>query len=110
MSTNSISYMRNYTNQRQQQLIYLLGGKCLICASRESLEVHHIFGYEGINHTGRGKRQRVAEWGKNMSKLALLCTDHHIEYHQFCEGVLNHDTLLDYILYKFIENKEFDNK
>lgn len=104
MTTNSVEYNRDYVNKCQKRVIEQLGGRCLICASRDSLEVHHIFGYKNRGQRGRGKHNRVFEWKRNMKGLALLCTDHHNEYHQFCKDVLNHDTLLDYILFKFIEN------
>lgn len=107
MSTNSTAYMREYINKKQSEIIDALGGRCLICASRSFLEVHHIFGYQGNKVQGRGKNIRVLDWFSNMDKLALLCHKHHVEYHQFCNANITSESLLDYILHKFIENEEF---
>ena len=106
MPTNPSGYMKAYTSSRQRFVINALGGKCLICSSRSFLEVHHIFGYKGFPHVGRGKKDRVSDWLKNMDKICLLCDQHHDEYHKFCGDVVNRETLLDYILFKFIEHEE----
>jgi len=110
MTTNSTKYMRNYIEKWQQHVLYQLGEKCLICSSRKNLEVHHIFGYTGNSKRGRGKLVRITDWLRYIDKLALLCHHHHNEYHNFCQGEINKETLLDYILYKYIEHTEWSNK
>ena len=110
MSTNKPGYNRNYYKQKRAAVVAALGGRCLICSSPEPLEIHHIEGYKNGNGQGRGMLARLTDWRVNMDKLALLCPEHHKEYEHQYKGNINENTLLDYILYKFIENPEGYNK
>ena len=102
--------MRSYVCKKRKEVTSALGGCCLICGTTINLERHHIVSSDMSNGRGRGQIARLTDWLKNMDNLALLCTDHHIEYHQYCKDVVNHATLLNYILYKFIQNTEWQTK
>lgn len=107
MSTNSQVYMKSYYRKNRKEIIAALGGQCLICAAKKDLEIHHVSGCNLPENQGRGMMTRLTDWKRNMNNLALLCHDHHVEYHSRYEDTINHDTLLDYILFKFIENTEW---
>lgn len=91
-------------------VVAALGGHCLICHTQDHLEIHHIFGYKNSNGNGRGQFARLTDWLLNMDKLALLCSTHHKEYEHMYNHNVNKETLLDYILYKFIQNTEWNIK
>ena len=108
MTTNTIAYMRSYYSKKHNAVVASLGDHCLICNTQEHLEIHHICGYKNGNGKGRGQTTRLTDWLLNMDKLVLLCTTHHKEYENMYKHNVNRETLLDYILYKFIQNTEWN--
>lgn len=107
MPSNSKTYMLAYYHRKRKEAISAFGGKCIICSEREHLELHHIDGNGNPNNKNVGGLTRLFEVIKNPSNIALLCTYHHDEYHSMYPDNINHDTLLDYILFKYIENWDF---
>ena len=110
MSTHIPGYNTLYYAHRRKAVVAALGGRCLICSLPGPLEIHHIEGYKNGKGMGRGQLARLTDWLLNMDKLALLCNHHHKEYESLYYGNINKETLLDYILYKFIENTEWCQK
>ena len=110
MPTNKLGYINRYYKQNRAAVVAALGNRCLICSLNEPLEIHHIESYTNGKGNGRGRITRLTDWLKNMDKLALLCKNHHMEYESLYQGNINTDSLLDYIMFKFIQNTEWCNK
>ena len=110
MTTKKPGYNNRYYKRKRKDVVAALGGRCLICSLHDPIEIHHIEGYKDGAVSGKGQLVRLIDWLTHMDVLALLCEYHHKEYEFLYHNNINKSTLLDYILFKFIENTEWDQK
>lgn len=83
MSTAPLEYSRAYQNKRNAErrswAIKTLGGKCVVCGSRDRLEIDHIdpstksFTISGASSASNERFER------EVRKCQLLCRRHHHE-------------------------------
>lgn len=97
MPTNKKGYIHAYYHRERAKIIRALGGKCLKCGCSEYLEIHHVNNGHKEICSGAGQLTRLCEWKANLDNLALLCSEHHQEYHAIVRNNVNLSTLTDYI-------------
>lgn len=74
-------YQRNWIKNKRENLIKMMGGKCVKCDSIENLQFHHKNQYEkefNINHILSYKQSFIV---KELEKCELLCEKCHKEMH-----------------------------
>lgn len=72
-------YMRERYNARRQEAIGILGGKCVVCGTTESLEIDHIrkeLKTMSVNRLTCVGRERFL---KELKNCQLLCKQHHLD-------------------------------
>lgn len=75
-------YNRNWMQKRRKNYINILGGKCVICNTKENLEFHHVDKETkeyNINAILSYKFPLVIE---ELAKCELRCKEHHKEAHE----------------------------
>jgi len=72
--------LEHYQSVRQH-FITLLGGKCAVCGTVESLELDHIVSNGWYVGRGRGRDIRMWEWFESQAEgnLQILCSKHNQE-------------------------------
>jgi hypothetical protein len=77
------AYMKEYMlrryNERRQEAIAFLGGKCVICGSEENLNFHHV----GIKTFSIAKLWNLSadKFWAEIKKCEIRCEEHHKEIH-----------------------------
>lgn len=97
MPTNKKGYKILYYRKNRAKIIKILGGKCLKCSTIESLEIHHVRDKDKKIGCSAGQSQRLKDWKENIENLALLCYEHHKEYHALAGDWVNFYTLFNFI-------------
>lgn len=72
-------YMRQYSADRRQKALGLLGGKCVVCGSTQNLEIDHIDPTTKSFTLARGWHHAWDKVVKELEKCQILCSTHHIE-------------------------------
>lgn len=78
-------YEKQRREHRRRWAIALLGGCCVVCKSKDSLEFHHVRGQKKFNvAAGLGKSESTLL--VEVMKCELRCIDHHKEKHAAKHG------------------------
>lgn len=72
-------YSKKYYHKRRDELIKLLGGKCVVCGTNENLEFDHVNDIKGKIDIGKLLNYSWKIILKEIEKCQLLCREHHKE-------------------------------
>lgn len=81
-----------FRQKRKQDLVYVMGGKCILCGydkCQQALEFHHIETIEKEYTLSSGNCRDWEQDIKEIQKCALLCSNCHKEVHVFNLKVWN---------------------
>lgn len=80
------AYMRTYVleryHARRDEAVRRLGGQCVVCGTRESLELDHIDPLDKSFPIGKLWSVAQKTYDLEVAKCQLLCSEHHKEKHR----------------------------
>lgn len=80
----SYEHVKNFRNNRKNQIVYVMGGKCQICGydkSNSALELHHINPDEKEFTFDKGQNISWEKLQEELKKCILVCANCHREIH-----------------------------
>lgn len=96
---NTCYHRRYYHEVRRQKIFDYLGGACIVCGSREDLEVDHIDPSEKSFEISRNLTFN-AKLRAELDKCQLLCSDHHIAKTTADRAPFTHGTIYGFMKQK----------